>query len=89
MYKYGQSENVSLENFKGLVKFAAEINAYDSEIVLLEDSKGERSLVLSSVESLEKDGTLDDQELSVVWSETVSECIDNLSKGYVPEELGE
>lgn len=86
-YNYGVLEKPTVENFKGLVKYAADINAFQDEIILVEDLDGEQFLMLSTVENLVKSGVLDDEGWSIVWSEEVGTCIENLHNGQMVEGL--
>lgn len=86
-YNYGVLEKPTVENFKGLVKYAVGINAFRDEIILVEDLDGEQFLMLSTVENLVKSGVLDDEGWTVTWSEEVGMCIENLHNGKMVEGL--
>lgn len=87
MYEYGVFESPTVKNFEGLVKYAADREYYDDEIILVEDQDKEQYLILSRVASLVAFGVLQFDHLKVIWSVTVGECIERLANGQMVEGL--
>jgi hypothetical protein len=68
MYQCGQLMNVSIENYKGLVKYAIDHNKRNYDIIWLEDKNGDRYLTLNQIELLKGD-------FKIIDVESIDDCI--------------